>query len=79
MFKLLAVVAVVAAAGWNYMHSENKGYYSDLVLENIEALAEDESNSSDCDTYCSPDSRYNCFIFYGEETEGISCLQQRRA
>ena len=42
IIKLLAVVAVVAIAGWNYMNSENDVQMSDLTLDNIEALAQGE-------------------------------------
>ena len=42
IIKLLAVVAVVAIAGWNYMNSENGVQMSDLTLDNIEALAQGE-------------------------------------
>ncbi len=38
-FGLLAAVAVVAAAGWNYQQSKQSEGLSELVLANVEALA----------------------------------------
>ena len=72
IIKLLAVVAVVAVAGWNYMHSENRGYYSDLALENIEALAEDEwEDDLYHKFYCGGNNNYyKCTVVSGESCEG---------
>lgn len=60
MFKLLAVVAVVAAAGWNYMHSENGVQMSDLALANVEALAEGEN--SELPEECTAIQKRTCCI-----------------
>ena len=39
----VALVAVIAlGAGWNVMQSENKTDLADLILTNVEALANDE-------------------------------------
>ena len=53
IIKLLAVVAVVAIAGWNYMNSENDVQMSDLTVDNIEALADGEGDvNPDCPNGC---------------------------
>lgn len=41
-FGLLAAVAVVAAAGWNYQQSKQYDGMSELALANVEALARGE-------------------------------------
>lgn len=41
-FGLLAAVAVVAAAGWNYQQSKQSEGLSELTLANVEALANSE-------------------------------------
>ena len=39
MIKIVAVIALIATAGWNITQSEKEGALSDLALENIDALA----------------------------------------
>ena len=43
MIKIVAVIALIATAGWNITQSEKEGALSDLALENIDALAQGES------------------------------------
>ena len=60
---LFVVLTTAAIAGWNYQQSKQKVELSDLALENIEALASDESGSSRYQTmgYCTPsDLNYMC-------------------
>lgn len=45
-FGLLAAIAVVAAAGWSYQQSKQYDGMSELVLANVEALADNESESN---------------------------------
>ena len=47
-FGLLAAVAVVAAAGWNYQQSKQSEGLSELVLANVEALATGEDFEVTC-------------------------------
>ena len=42
MIKIVAVIALIATAGWNITQSEKEGALSDLALENIDALAQGE-------------------------------------
>ena len=39
MIKIVAVIALIATAGWNITQSEKEGALLDLALENIDALA----------------------------------------
>ncbi|MBE6300278.1 MAG: hypothetical protein E7085_00255 [Parabacteroides distasonis] len=48
MIKIVAVIALIATAGWNITQSEKEGVLSDLALENIEALANEEI-TQDCE------------------------------
>ena len=49
-FGLLAAVAVVAAAGWNYQQCKQSEELSELALANVEALASSEaSGRPDCE------------------------------
>ena len=46
---VIAFVAIAAAAGWNYQQNKQSVELSDLVLANVEALAQSEgSGSSGC-------------------------------
>lgn len=45
--KSLLVVAVAAVAGYNVYASHVKSEYSDVILANVEALAEGEPSLSD--------------------------------
>lgn len=47
MKKLFGVIAIaaIAAAGWNFSQSQNEVELSDLALANVEALADNESDS----------------------------------
>ena len=47
-FGLLAAVAVVAAAGWNYQQNKQSEGLSELVLANVEALATGEDFEVTC-------------------------------
>ena len=48
---VIAVVAIAAAAGWNYQQNTNEVQLSDLALENAEALARGESGTDYCDDF----------------------------
>ena len=54
-FGLLAAVAVVAAAGWNYQQNKQYDGLSELAIENVEALANGESTSN-----TGPGKTYDC-------------------
>lgn len=44
-FGIIAIVAIAAAAGWNYQQSQKEIELSDLALANVEALAQLEDKS----------------------------------
>ncbi len=46
-FGLLAAVAVVAAAGWNYQQCKQSEELSELALVNVEALATGEGDPNE--------------------------------
>ena len=50
--KSLLVVAVAAVAGYNVYASHIESEYSDVVLANVEALADDEYYLSDLNDNC---------------------------
>lgn len=58
LFSIIAIAAVVAAAGWNFNQSQNEVEMSDLALANVEALANGESGGKTCYTYCCQ-TKYN--------------------
>lgn len=61
LFGIIAVAAIVAAAGWNFSQKLNAPEFSDLALANIEALANPEMGDgkefhekTGCYLNCSP-------------------------
>lgn len=78
LLSIAFVAAIAVTASWNFAQSENKATLSELTLANVEALAESEGGSKDCDTYCKPDYRYTCIISYGNGTDGVTCFEQRK-
>jgi hypothetical protein len=68
MKKNLLRAAFVAAFGLAvnytaYTSQRSEETFSDVMLENVEALASGESGSSDCDTYC-PIAGNGCILVY---------------
>lgn len=55
LFGIMALVAIAAAAGWNFNQSQNEVELSDLALANVEALARGEVDHKDC-----PGGRHLC-------------------
>lgn len=45
LLGIITVVAIVAAAGWNFSQSQNEVEMSDLALANVEALARGEGGN----------------------------------
>ena len=45
-FGVIAFVAIATAAGWNYQQNKQSVELSDLALENVEALARNESGKN---------------------------------
>ena len=45
------LVAIAVAAGWNYQQNKQDVQLSDLALENVEALAQPEKATDDCDNF----------------------------
>ncbi|WP_294592407.1 NVEALA domain-containing protein [uncultured Bacteroides sp.] len=78
-FIKIGFVAVFAAiAGYGVYANQKNDSMSDLALANVEALAGGEGSSSDCNTYCQPDSRYTCYISWGSGIDGITCPAYRK-
>lgn len=73
LLKYTFIAALVAVAGYGSYTSLKTETISDLLLANVEALAEYEGGSSDCETYCTPDTRCTCIITFVGETQGITC------
>ncbi len=74
LLKYTFIAALVAVAGYGSYTSLKTETISDLLLANVEALAEYEGGSSDCETYCTPDNPDGtCIITFVGETQGITC------
>ena len=66
-YKYIAVVAIVAAAGFTaYSTQGNKLHLSSLAMENVEALANGESGSGYCTMH------FACFDRYGQKNGNYS-------
>lgn len=46
--RIVVFAAVALTAGWSFQQNKQKAGLSDLALENIEALAEGETNDKGC-------------------------------
>ncbi len=65
MIKIVAVIALIATAGWNITQSEKEGALSDLALENIEALADpEEGDKGSGQCYNSITTQEGCLVLY---------------
>ena len=78
ILKATLVVAFALIAGMNVYNAQQSDVMSDLALANVEALASGEGSSSDCETYCTYDSRYDCIISWGAGIEGVTCPDHRK-
>ena len=77
--KALGVLMVAVVAAYNVYASHVESEYSDVILANVEALAEGEVYPSDCSVYCEPDDRYTCIIKYsGDNVQHTTCLDHRK-
>jgi hypothetical protein len=47
IFSFIVVAAIALAAGWN-IHQSRNNILSDVALENVEALAEENGGSGSC-------------------------------
>ncbi len=74
---LIAIVAIVAVAGYNIYVSQSNVKLSDLALANVEALASScEESQSDCETYCMVSYFDTCIIRYTNDTF-VTCYDSR--
>ena len=74
----LFALALLVTVGFGVNKSmKSDANLSDLALANVEALAQNESGSGDCATYCTPESGYTCIIMW-PGAEGITCSSHRR-
>ena len=78
ILKANLVVAFALIAGMNVYNAQQSDVMSDLALANVEALASGEGSSSDCETYYTSDSRYDCIISWGAGIEGVTCPDHRK-
>ena len=60
LFGIMALVAIAAAASWNFSQSQNEVELSDLALANVEALASYEFG----DGYCHYSNNYDWCFYY---------------
>ena len=66
-FILVSIVAITISYGINQSKSEN--YLSDLLMDNVEALAASESNLVKCYDYgCRIDLAWDCIVTKGGTT-----------
>ena len=78
ILKATLVVAFALIAGMNVYNAQQSDVMSDLALANVEALASGEGSSSDCETYCTSDSRYDCIISRCAGIEGVTSPDHRK-
>ena len=79
ILKIAFVVALAMVSGINVFNAQKSNVLSDIALANVEALANDESSlNADCIIYCQSDSRYTCYISWGEGIEGVTCPEHRK-
>ena len=63
VFSFIAFAAIAAVAGWNYNQNMNNVNLSDLALENVEALANGESEGN---VRCCIDPGDTCVLSTGD-------------
>ena len=71
--KIALVAAVVATAGYGVYENQRQDMMSEVILENVESLANNEGSSGDCDFYCKSNWKYTCIITFGDGVDGIVC------
>ena len=74
LFGIMALVAIAATAGWNFIQSQNQVELSELALANVEALAFNE---------WTPDGNSSFFFTYTRcmdcnSSTAVSVWQQER-
>ena len=70
LLSSLAVLAVAAVAAWNVNFNSQTDLMSDVVLENVEALAQE--NNSECPNGCFENGRgCYCYVYYKDELEAV--------
>lgn len=65
LFGIMALVAIAATAGWNFIQSQNQVELSELALANVEALANGESSGGSVGVCCNNDNNYKCKMTCG--------------
>lgn len=77
LLGIIALVAIAAAASWNFSQSKKEAIFSDLVLANINALAENEGVEVVCSKTCRDGIGKCWFSMYGtcirSESTNIYC------
>ena len=70
--KAALVAAIAAVASYGVYTNQAKETMSDVMLANVEALAEYEGgNPSDCEVYCAPDETCTCIIKYHYSSDNV--------
>lgn len=65
-------------AGYGVYTSQQESGLSELALANIEALANGEGSSTDCQVYCYQCPGWDCIISWGSGIEGVTCPNHRK-
>ncbi|WP_239448813.1 NVEALA domain-containing protein [Mediterranea sp. An20] len=76
--KMLLASTVVAAAGYGIYTSQARevNYVSDLIMENVEALASYEVDRPDCEYEVNEDCQM--FVIYADGNWGLDVLKNHR-
>ncbi|MDR0698525.1 MAG: hypothetical protein LBG28_04820 [Tannerella sp.] len=75
-FGFLAILAIAAMAAWNVNVNIQKDRLSDILLENVEALAWEHVSTLDCYSNCTPDPMWYCTItlyYLNIEMGSVTC------
>ena len=73
-FGVIAFVAIATAAGWNYQQNKQSVELSDLALENVEALARNESGKNNKALAQKANGEYCCTHLNGNNcTQSPAC------
>ena len=87
VMKAAFAVAIAMVSGINVFKAQKSELLSDIVLANVEALAELEgdkpsipgTNTTDCAIYCQTDWRYDCIILYSTgNVQNVTCDGYRK-
>ena len=87
VMKATFIAAIAMMTGVNVLNAQKSEPLSDIVLANVEALAELEgdkpsvpgTNTTDCAIYCQIDCRYDCILVYSPgNVQNVTCDGYRK-